>query len=146
MAKESSKTKSVSNAREVFNIMKPLFAEADDVETMYCIFLNSKNKILAIEKMFTGTITSANVYPRELVKKILSRKASAVIMVHNHPSGDTEPSVEDKHITSKMLLALYVIDTILHDHIIVGDSYYSFADDGWIAKENKKLQNLIKGD
>ncbi len=132
MVKESSYGECVANAQEVYNIIKPLYAEADDVEVIYCLFLNGKNKILSIEKMFSGSISSAAIYPREIIKKALHLKANAMIMIHNHPSGDTTPSSDDKNVTRKVMLALSSIDIKLHDHIIIGDSYYSMEEDGLI--------------
>jgi len=83
MVKEASQGQILSNSREVYNVMKPLFAENDDVESVYCIFLNAKNRILAIEKMFSGTISASAIYPRELVKRILALKSSAIVLTHN---------------------------------------------------------------
>lgn len=83
MVKESSKGKQLSNSQEVYNVMKPMFAENDDVEALYCIFLDAKNKIIAIEKMFSGSISSSMVYPREILKTIIKFKAISIIMVHN---------------------------------------------------------------
>ena len=83
MVKEASQGQTLSNSREVYNVMKPLFVENDDVETVYCIFLNAKNRILAIEKMFSGSISASAIYPRELVKRILALKSSAIVLTHN---------------------------------------------------------------
>ena len=83
MVNEASKGRSVKNSREVFNIMKPFFAVDDDVEKVYFIFLDAQNRILAIENLFTGTITASTIYSRELVKKILEVKAVAIMMIHN---------------------------------------------------------------
>jgi DNA repair protein RadC len=71
MIKESSKGNSVSSCEEVCNIMKPIFARHDDVEKMYCIFLDTKNKIIAIKKIASGSIRSATVHPREIIKMVL---------------------------------------------------------------------------
>ncbi|MBW1693087.1 MAG: JAB domain-containing protein [Deltaproteobacteria bacterium] len=146
MVKESSKGQSVSNSREVYNIMKPMFAENDDVETIYCIFLDAKNKILAIEKMFSGSITASAVYTRELAKRIIKIKASSFVIVHNHPSGDLEPSAEDKSITIKIGIAAASIDVSFHDHIIIGDGYHSMADTGWLKKVSSRFSNLLNHD
>ncbi|MDA3788840.1 MAG: DNA repair protein RadC [Desulfobacula sp.] len=127
MIKESSEGLKIANAEEVYNIMKPLFAEQDDVESFYCIFLNAKNKVLSIELMFSGSILGASVYPREIVKKVLSLKSTSVILIHNHPSGDTEPSSSDYLITVKIAIALDSIGVCVHDHIIVGKGYFSMA-------------------
>jgi len=143
MIKESSKGNELSNCLEVCNIMKPIFARHDDVEKMYCIFLDAKNKIIDIEKISSGSIRSSTVYPRELVKKILGQKASAVILTHNHPSGDVNPSTEDFNITAKINVALASIDVVLHDHLVIGDGYYSFCEKGWLTKAKNKYDEFI---
>jgi DNA repair protein RadC len=143
MVKETSQGQTLSNSREVYNVMKPLFAENDDVESVYCIFLNAKNRILAIEKMFSGTISASAIYPRELVKRILALKSSAIVMVHNHPSGCVEPSAEDKAITVKVAMALISIDATLHDHIIVGEGFHSMADSGLLQSVRNRYKDLL---
>lgn len=143
MVKESSKGQILSNSQEVYNVMKPLFAENDDVETVYCIFLNTKNRILAIEKMFSGTISSSAIYPRELIKRILALKSSAIVLTHNHPSGFVEPSAEDKAITIRMTIALESIDVTLHDHIIIGDGFHSMADSGFLKGVGRRFKDLL---
>ena len=143
MVKESSKGQALSNSREVYNVMKPLFAETDDVESVYCIFLNAKNRILAIEKMFSGTISASAIYPRELVKRILALKSTAIVLTHNHPSGSVEPSAEDKAITVRMAIALASIDVALHDHIIIGDGFHSMADSGFLKGVGRRFKDLL---
>jgi DNA repair protein RadC len=143
MIKESSKGNALSNGLEVCNIMKPIFAQHDDVEKMYCIFLDAKNKIIAIEKMFSGSIRSSAVYPREIVKRVLELKAVAIILTHNHPSGSTAPSDEDRIITARIGVALSSIDVALHDHLIIGEKYYSFAEQGWLAKAQQRYDEFI---
>jgi DNA repair protein RadC len=76
--------------------------EEDDVEKVYVVFLDAQNRILAIEKIFSGSLTAATIYPREIVKRLLRLKASAFLMAHNHPSGDTKPSAEDLSMTVKL--------------------------------------------
>ena len=144
MVKEASKGQSLSNSREVYNIMKPMFAENEDVEVVYCIFLDAKNNILGIEKMFSGSLTASMVYPRELVKKLIVHRASAFILAHNHPSGDVTPSLEDQSITIKVGIAAASIDVSFHDHIIIGDGYHSMADTGWLKKVSSRFSNLLK--
>jgi len=143
MVKETSQGQTLSNSQEVYNVMKPLFAENDDVETVYCIFLNTKNRILAIEKMFSGTISSSAIYPRELVKRIIALKSSAIVLTHNHPSGFVEPSPEDKAITIRMAIAVASIDVTLHDHIIIGDGFYSMADKGMLKSIKSRYNDLL---
>ena len=145
MVKESSKGRCLSSSLHVFNVMKPMFADVDDIERMYCIFLDAKNRIIAIEKMFDGTILRAMIYPREIIKRVIALKATALVLVHNHISGDPEPSQEDKNLTMKMGIALLSVEVTLQDHIIVGDSYYSMADSGYIESINERINNLITG-
>lgn len=139
MVRESSMGQKLNNPEETFNIMKPLFADQDDVESFWVIFLNAKNKILGIEKLFSGSITSSTVYPREIVKRILALKSAAVILVHNHPSGDTEPSNADYIITTKIGVVLESINVTIHDHMIIGIGYHSMAESGKL----KSIQNKI---
>jgi DNA repair protein RadC len=141
--KESSKGNVLANALEVFNIMKPIFARHDDVEKMYGIFLDAKNKIIAIEELFSGTITTSAVYPREIVKRVLALKATAIILAHNHPSGSVTPSSSDFMITTAINVALSGIHVALHDHLIIGDTYYSFAEQEWLAKAQQKYLDFI---
>ena len=143
MVKESSKGQSVSSSQEVYNILKPVFAEEDDVEKVYFIFLDAQNKVIAIENLFTGTISASTVYPREVVKRLLALKSCGFIMAHNHPSGDINPSIEDKSITIKIAMAAASIDVQLHDHIIIGDGYHSMADTGWLNGVSKRFSNLL---
>ena len=143
MVKESSTGQSINNSHEVYNIMKPLFAENDDVESVYCIFLNTKNRIIAIEKMFSGTISASTIYTRELIKRIIALKSSAIVLAHNHPSGCAEPSIEDKTITMKVAIALASVDVALHDHIIIGDGFHSMADSGWLNGVGKRFKDLL---
>ena len=143
MIKESSKGKHLYSPKDVYHVMKPIFAEKDDIERMYCIFLNVKNRVLAIEKMFDGTINYSIVYPREILKRVIALKSTAVILVHNHLSGDPEPSAEDKKITMKVGISLLSMDAKLHDHIIIGDRYYSMSDAGDIRKINDRMREIL---
>jgi len=99
-------------------------------EVFACIFLDSRNRVIAFEKLFRGTIDCASVYPREVVKACLSHNAAAVIFAHNHPSGATEPSQADIQITERLKNALQLIDITVLDHLIVGEDVVSFAERG----------------
>lgn len=89
-------------------------------ETFWCLFLDNQHHILAFEQLFTGTLTQASVYPREVVKRALQLNAAATIFAHNHPSGTPEPSQSDKAITRKLKEALDLIEVRVLDHFIVG--------------------------
>ena len=99
-------------------------------EVFAVIFMDDKHRILACEEMFHGTIDGASVYPREVVKAALKHNASAIILAHNHPSGDPESSQADIHITHRLKDALQLIDVPILDHIIVGKTALSMAEKG----------------
>ena len=143
MVRDEARGEQLNNSREVYNVMKPLFAENDDVETFFCLFLSGRNRIISIEKMFSGSISSAAIYPREIVKRVITLKACAVVIAHNHPSGSTDPSNDERLITRKILIALATIDVQLLDHIVVGDSYFSMADNGWIKSIQEEFKGLL---
>jgi len=97
------------------------------------LWLNVQNAVIATDDMFFGTLTSAAVYPREVVKTALQCNAAAMICYHNHPSGRAEPSEADRRITATLEAALALVDVRLLDHIIVGGmKTYSFAESGLI--------------
>jgi len=145
MVRESSKGQTVSNSSEVYNILKPLIANHDDVEVLYGIFLDAKNHIVDIQELSRGTLTASAVYPREIVKKVLALKASALVLAHNHPSGETSPSTEDWEITARVGLVLHAMGVALHDHTIIGNGHYSMADSGWIKRTQNKFHEFITG-
>ena len=89
-------------------------------ELFACLFLDTRHRVLALETLFQGTIDSAAVYPREILKRALELNASAVILSHNHPSGDPEPSQADIRITGTIKTALELINIRLLDHMIIG--------------------------
>jgi len=92
-------------------------------EVFACLFLDNRHRLISYEPLFRGTIDSASVYPREVVKAALACNAAAVILAHNHPSGVAEPSRADIDITAKLSRALALIDVRVLDHIIVGEGY-----------------------
>ena len=99
-------------------------------ETVVAIFLNARNAFIGSEICFEGTVSQALIFPREIVKVALLKNAAAIIIGHNHPSGQTRPSKDDQEITRKIKRACELVDIPLLDHVIVGDGYFSFADSG----------------
>jgi DNA repair protein RadC len=89
-------------------------------ERLHLLFLDRKNAVIAGETQGVGTVDQAPIYPREVARRALELNASAVIMVHNHPSGDPAPSAADIEATRKVAEALKAIGVTLHDHLIVG--------------------------
>jgi len=92
-----------------------------DYEVFGCLYLDSRHRLTGFEELFTGTIDGASVHPREVVKRALARRAAAVILVHNHPSGVAEPSRADEVITLRLRDALALVDIRVVDHLIVGE-------------------------
>lgn len=85
------------------------------------LFLDTRHRVIAFEELFFGTIDGATVYPRVVAEKALHHGAAAVIVAHNHPSGDSEPSLADQAITCRLKQALGLLDIRLLDHFVVGD-------------------------
>ena len=102
-------------------------------EVFLVVLLNGRNQVLDIVELFEGTLTTSAVYPREVIKLILEKDAAAVIFVHNHPSGNPNPSKDDQNLTQKLKAACSTIDVQLHDHLIIaGNDYTSMADKGMV--------------
>lgn len=102
-------------------------------ELFMVIYLNGRNQIIKMEEVFEGTLSKSAVYPREVVKRALDNEAAALVFVHNHPSGNPNPSKEDLTITNKLKEASQSIDVVVHDHLIIaGNEVYSFTDHGLI--------------
>ena len=89
-------------------------------EVFACLFLDNRHRVLAFEELFRGTIDSASVHPREVVRACLRHNASAVIFAHNHPSGVAEPSASDRAITRDLQDALRLIGVRVLDHLVIG--------------------------
>jgi DNA repair protein RadC len=119
----------LSNSNEVYSAFKKLVES--DKEKFYSIFLDCKNKVIGVDMVSQGALDSSPVHPREVYKSALLASAANVIFVHGHPSGDPEPSLADKEITSILKQVGELLQINVLDHIIVGlDKYYSFADKG----------------
>lgn len=100
-------------------------------EVFVALFLDARNRVLAQEQMFTGSLTQTSVYPREVVKRALYHNAAAVIFAHNHPSGVTEQSRADELLTAALKQALALVDVRVLDHfVIAGNQTLSFAEKG----------------
>jgi DNA repair protein RadC len=104
-----------------------------DIEHFRVLFLDRKNILIADEPQARGTVDHVPVYPREVVKRALELNASALILVHNHPSGDPTPSTEDINMTEQINKAASALDIVLHDHLVIGKSTeLSFRAEGLI--------------
>lgn len=131
---------SLGNSRELHDYLRHTIRDKMR-EYFKVIFLNAKNKVLAVETLFTGTLTASSVYPREVILAALNHDAAALIFAHNHPSGDPTPSPEDLAVTRQLVLACAAVGITVHEHIVMGnDTYYSFADQGHIARFYREYQ------
>lgn len=102
-------------------------------ESFALLFLDVKNRLIATEELFRGTLMHTSVYPREVVKAALAHNAASVILAHNHPSGSPEPSSADRTLTQTLKQALSLVDIRILDHFVVaGPHVYSFAEHGEI--------------
>ena len=102
-------------------------------EIFAVVHLDAQHRVLDYVEMFRGTVSQTSVYPREVVKDALGRNSSALLLVHNHPSGSAEPSRADEHLTQTLKSAGALVDVRVLDHLIVaGDSVLSMAERGLI--------------
>lgn len=103
------------------------------VERFEALWLDQRHQIIAVETLATGTVDTATVYPREVVRSAIKHNAAAVIFSHNHPSGNAEPSGADRALTDRLKSCLATVDIRVLDHIVVGAAgCVSFGERGWI--------------
>jgi DNA repair protein RadC len=134
----------VNNSKELFDYLYHSIRDKTR-EHFKIIFLDAKNRVISTETHSKGTLTASSVYPREVVDSALKHKAAALIFAHNHPSGDPKPSPEDIAITRQLVFSGKVMGITIHEHIIIGDNcYYSFADQGHIARMAREFDTQIK--
>jgi len=122
----------VTSSKEVFNYMKSILADLDH-EEFWVLYLNRSNRIVESYNLSKGGLSGTVIDIRLILKKAIELLSSAMIICHNHPSGNIDPSESDKQITGKLKVAANQMDIKLLDHIIVTDnSYFSFSDEGLI--------------
>ena len=133
-----------SSSAEVYEKMKGY--QKADREIFVLLFLNAKNFVIAIETHTVGTVDASAVYPQQILRSALLNNASSIICVHNHPSGDPAPSLQDRDITKQISIGSHVIGIRLLDHVVLGDGgrYFSFADDGLIGDYEKESESKFK--
>ncbi len=119
----------ISSAKDVFNEIAPFVADLNH-EEFWVLFLNRGNLVVRKEKVSSGGVSGTVVDQKIILKKALLHLASSIILVHNHPSGNLKPSIQDKKVTQKMKSACELLEINLLDHLIIaGNAYYSFADE-----------------
>ncbi len=128
---------SLSGPKQAQKIMKSLIEmQGQPDREQFCILmLNAKNKIIGLNIVSTGSLSSATVHPREVLKPAILANSSAMILCHNHPSGTLTPSPEDIAITERIIKASNIMGITVHEHLIISmddDSFYSFSENGLI--------------
>ncbi len=119
-----------SSLSEVLELLYQTMRDLKE-ERFLAIFLNTQNEIIKIEQLFAGSLTQGAIYPRKIIDLALKYGASALVFIHNHPSGHPRPSAEDKKLTSRLSRLCRELEIRVLDHIIVGDNdHFSFAEKG----------------
>jgi DNA repair protein RadC len=122
----------IKNAKDVYDLLVDRYGTLKQ-EYFICLYLDTKNKIIKEERVFKGTLNSSLVHPREVFKTAIKESANSIILVHNHPSGDCNPSVEDERITLEFQKAGEILGIKILDHIIIGkEGYYSWKEENKI--------------
>jgi DNA repair protein RadC len=130
LAKRMSRGSVLASPRATRDYLALRFGQVEH-EVFAAIYLTKRNQVIACEELFRGTLDGASVHPRIVVKEVLRHNAGALIVTHNHPSGQVTPSQADEMITSRLKAALELIDVRLIDHVITSaGASYSMAEAG----------------
>ncbi|TBW10020.1 DNA repair protein RadC [Azotobacter chroococcum subsp. isscasi] len=122
----------LADPQKVFEHLQTLLQDYEH-EVFALLLLDTRHRLLGFRELFRGTLDGASVYPREVIKLALEHNAAAVILVHNHPSGDPEPSQADRQLTHTLKDALNLVGVRTLDHIVVGnEGCVSLAELGWL--------------
>lgn len=133
----------ISSSQIVYDLFKFLIPETK--EHFITLHLDSKNKILAVERVSTGSLNAAIIHPREVYKSCLLSSAAAIVCIHNHPSGNPEPSSEDYEITKRLNDGADILGIRFLDHVIIGDgAYVSFSDRGRLETSTSNWPTIIR--
>jgi len=120
----------LSNPQAVFQHLAPRLSDLE-YEQFHVVLLNAKNHVLEIAPISQGTLTASLVHPREIFKQAIRRSAHAIILAHNHPSGDPTPSREDREVTVRLIAAGRLLGIEVLDHLVIGRGRYtSFRERG----------------
>jgi len=123
----------VSCTAELLDFCRTAMGALKDEEFRVC-YLDAQNRILAVETIQEGIVNQAVVYPRKVLEKALHWKASAIILVHNHPSGHVRPSDADIRLTRTIQETARALDILVHDHLIIGENrFFRFREEGLMS-------------
>jgi len=130
-------------SKDVYEAMQT-FAKSDR-EMFFIVFLNTRNRMLDYVVHTVGTIDCSAVYARDVIRSAVMRNASSIIICHNHPSGDPEPSTGDKEITKVLVTAFEIVGIRILDHVVLGNGrFFSFADAGLIEDYKVEAGDVLR--
>ncbi|MDD5448571.1 MAG: DNA repair protein RadC [Actinomycetota bacterium] len=135
---------SVRSSSEAFSLFKPIMF-GHKAELFCAALLDNKLRLISVVEVSRGTLTASIVHPREAFWMAVRRSAYGVIFAHNHPSGDPQPSGEDRRVTTRLCKVGSILGIPVLDHIVLGtrDSYYSFADSGGLDGWNREFHGML---
>jgi len=129
----NSEMRQIRTAKDVFGLFHEKLKD-EKQENFYVLMLNNKNFVIGQEKISLGIVDSSIVHPREIFKPAIKNSASRIILVHNHPSGDSNPSKEDKQVTEEIAKAGELLGIQVLDHVIIGNSFWSWKEESETSK------------
>lgn len=127
--------KKMTSSRDVYELLK--YLEAEPYEKFVALYLNRSNKVIRVQEISEGGLSGTVADPKKIFLMALEHKGSAIILAHNHPSGNVQPSEADIRLTKKLIGGASLLDLAILDHVIIGnceglESFYSFADEGML--------------
>lgn len=129
---EALKNQAITSSQQMLDYLHGLLAHRER-EVFQVIFFDNQHRVIHTCEMFSGTINSVEVHPREIVREALQHNAAALILAHNHPSGVAKPSRADRDITQHIVRACTLMNIRVLDHIVIGrGEHVSFAEQGWM--------------
>jgi DNA repair protein RadC len=132
LREEIARGDAIRSPKAIYDYLKLILAGKQQ-EVFLLLILDAHYRVLKVEEVFKGTLTQAPVYNRDVVKLAVLHNAAAVVLVHNHPSGDAEPSIADHQKTRILTAALRLVEVVVLDHIVVaGSTYTSFRERGFL--------------
>ncbi|MBG9564134.1 RadC family protein [Brevibacillus agri] len=136
-------TYSIRKPEDVYNLLSPELGHLQK-EHFICLLLNTKNLVITKEVVSIGSLNSSIVHPREVFRLAIKRSCASIICVHNHPSGDPQPSKEDIEVTQNLIRASGIIGIDILDHVIIGHNrYFSFKEHGFLHPKEVSVCELL---
>lgn len=141
--KARNRAATIKDAGDVYRIMKSIALK--DREHFFALHLNAKNRVINKEVLSIGTLTQSIVHPRETFKRAIAHNSASIILVHNHVSGDPEPSNDDKQTTQRLTKAGDLLNIPVLDHVIIAEEgYFSFRKEGLMIAEARPAEDSFE--